>query len=213
MWNCVRGDEMDDIKVRWRSIHSPYSENVEQLLGQSDHMDLYGKPGTFRRKLDELVRGNHVVEIGASFTPLKILFGMNPASYTCVEAGFNFARNTPEWVGYNFNDGLSFLRTISDDSVVVVSSGLFDESILDRDYALELAQAIRAKTISGGLTFHTTAGDYNKLFPEAGFELDYGIRSGGEISESDMTSDSQADTDLYFFFILSQSLHHVLIHQ
>jgi len=76
----------------------------------------------FFQKLEEMVRGKDVVEIGPGQNPLRSLFEFDPRSYTCVEVTGTPADDLPRVVRYEEDDGLSYLQGINSPvSVVSIS--------------------------------------------------------------------------------------------
>lgn len=160
---------------------------IEQNL---DYWELHEKKSWFRDSLRRLVENNVVIEIGAGNSPQRILFEFNPLRYICVEASARKPDRSglPEFVTYeNGIDGLTYLSRLKDDSVVVVSSGLFDHKILiDEEYRRRLVATIFRKTKRMSLTLHTISDGFESLFLMSGFRLCFGYNFGQEITEAEV---------------------------
>lgn len=145
------------------------------------HLDRIGNPD-FRDHIDEMVRGNDLVELGAAGNPLEVLFGFSPTGYVCVEPTNHPSNESsdslPDFVKYVPGDGLPYLEGISDSIQGVVSAGLMDGFILDdEDYRTKLIEAIFQAMGPGGMTMHTFNSGIEQLFLLAGFEFVFGCNA------------------------------------
>ena len=176
-----------------RGIH--YNVLNQRFTLIEDTLEMWDKykklDNKFRKLLEELITGNIVIEIGPGSSPQTSLFQFNPKEYICVEPtprrGYqkfpDFFRYVESEDMFNGPDGLSYLETVPDNSVVVLSSGVFDNFILpNKEYVEKLVETIYQKTIPGGLTFHTFEGNHKPIFPLKGFELELVVQYTTEIT-------------------------------
>lgn len=177
-------------------IHFNTGESVLNFspieLALESETDLYSrveKRTPMQDHLNELVRGNIVVELGASSHPQRCLFHFDPLKYLCIEYRRSKTGGLPNYVEYvNGIDAVSYLEGIPDQSVVVVSSLLFDNQILcHQGYAKELVQLIFNKTIPNGLSLHTFKSGFETLFIDQGFKFVFGRHHSKILSEEEVS--------------------------
>lgn len=184
--NGWRRSKMAQLK-RWEAGRDYFVQNVNYSILIEMLLDPRVRSHALSITLaEEMVKGNTIVEIGPASNPLRRLFDFQPKKYICVEPTARRTRDVPDFVEYvneeNYPehcDGVSFLETLANDSVAVVSAGVFDFAILrNKAYAKELARLIYEKTIPGGLSLHYVMNEYYNLFFEAGFDFERGLRRG-----------------------------------
>jgi len=132
---------------------------------------------------DEMIRDNAVIELGAASTPQERLWKFDPKEYVCVEPTLRRKYPLPPNVRYAERDddydyeGVTYLEEkVSDSSVVVVSSALFDRQgiLINEEYTKKLIDLIFKKTIPGQLSLHTITHGFEREFLDSGFEFVFG---------------------------------------
>jgi len=145
----------------------------------------------FKDDFKKIFSGKKVLEIGPGYDAglSRMVFELGALSYLGVDINkdaVNTSRAKVPQGEFVFDDSLYIIKSLKEPHVII-SSGVFDTTILrDRAYIEELVRAIYDKTPLGEFTLHS-AGDFNKdfheFFSQCGFQkwereylpIDFGI--------------------------------------
>lgn len=163
-------------------------QNFSIIRQNLDYWELHEKTPVFRDALRRLIKGNIAVELGAGESPQVHLLQYEPLQYVCVEATDRRPKPSDESDAMHYVSGMdsvSYLSRMPDNSIVVLSSGLFDHKILtDESYRALLVRLIFRKTKEHGLSLHTICDGLERLFIEVGFKFHFGTNFGERLTEA-----------------------------
>ncbi|MBT3297887.1 hypothetical protein HN385_03110 [archaeon] len=162
--------------------------------------NLIERDSSFYKLMQQLVTGKDVVEIGSGRDPLRCLFRFEPKSYVCVEPSDSRATDLPDFAKYEKTDGITYLKDVSDSSVSIVSSYLFDRGMMSPKYESELIKLISEKTIPEELSFHILRHGVNGLFLPSGFNHIFleSLEKSDEIFERIISKHGTPSYDVYW---------------
>lgn len=178
----------------------PYATTFQSfsIIRQNlDYWEAHEKTPAYRDALRRLIQGNVAVELGAGETPQIDLLQYEPRRYVCVEASNRRPNSSdlPDSMQFvSGMDSVSYLSRRPDNSLVVLSSGLFDHKILmDESYRALLVRLIFRKTKEHGLSLHTICDGLERLFIEVGFKFHFGTNFGEKLTEKQIAGGYTAE--------------------